>query len=151
MAPASFPKRLGLLAATVLAPLGLGCPPARVPASPRPDSAKVKVADASTELPGDEAPSADVDGTTLFVDESMAECEDGEGRRTCLRVRTTRGAPWTLLYEPIEGFLFEPGVRCELEVTIERAPAPRADAPRLRYRLRRVVAREVVRDPRAPP
>ncbi|WP_204382856.1 DUF4377 domain-containing protein, partial [Aeromonas veronii] len=47
--------------------------------------------------------------------------------------------PWTLFYQNIEGFQFEPGYRYQLTVSKEQLTDVPADAPSLRYQLIKVV------------
>ena len=89
------------------------------------------------------APTASPRGETLFVREKRADCV-GEGPMTCLQVRASETAEWTLLYQPIEGFTYEEGTAYELR--IERKPKPNApaDGSSLRYRLVEIVSQRKV-------
>ncbi|WP_051710323.1 META and DUF4377 domain-containing protein [Andreprevotia chitinilytica] len=56
----------------------------------------------------------------------------GVGKMECLQVRETADAPWTLLYQQIEGFEPQAGVSYRLRVREDRVANPPADAPATR-------------------
>ncbi len=60
----------------------------------------------------------------------------------CLQVRSDELQPWTLFYQKIEGFQFEPGYRYQLTVSKEQRTHIPADASSLRYRLLQVVSKQ---------
>lgn len=81
------------------------------------------------------AAEAGAPASTLYVKESRAACEGGEGPRTCLQIRETESAEWTLFYGRIEGFEYEEGYRYELKVErLAKGPRPQ-DQSRVAYRL----------------
>jgi hypothetical protein len=82
-------------------------------------------------------------GTTLFVAEALVDCQ-GEGPMKCMRVRTSEDQPWSLHYDRIEGFTYEPGFVYELRVERRDVAKPAADAPSSRYRLLELVSRRKV-------
>ncbi len=57
----------------------------------------------------------------------------------CMQVRSDEQQPWTLFYQNIEGFQFEPGYRYQLTVSKVQLTDVPADASSLRYRLIKVV------------
>ena len=59
----------------------------------------------------------------------------GEGFQECLRVREHPDTAWTLFYNSIEGFEFEPGFEYTVRVAIRRVDNPPADGSSLAYRL----------------
>ena len=83
-------------------------------------------------------------GETLYVNSQLVHCV-GVGPMQCMQVRSQPGESWSLFYQQIEGFTFEPGYRYQLEVTKEQLADVPADAPSLRYQLVKVVSKEPVR------
>ena len=77
-------------------------------------------------------------GETLYINSQLVDCV-GVGPRQCMQVRSDEQQPWTLFYQDIEGFQFEPGYRYQLTVSKEQLTDVPADAPSLRYRLIKVV------------
>ncbi|MGS3141768.1 DUF4377 domain-containing protein [Aeromonas sanarellii] len=80
----------------------------------------------------------------LYVQDKLADCI-GVAPMKCMQVRGHPGESWSLFYQQIEGFTFEPGYRYQLEVTKEQLTDVPADASSLRYRLIKVVSKEAVR------
>lgn len=83
---------------------------------------------------------ADAGSMTLYVAHFPKDCV-GVGPMTCLQVRESPDEEWRLLYQPIEGFDYEPGYDYELRVRTERVENPPADASSIRYILEEVVSR----------
>ncbi|MEB6605875.1 DUF4377 domain-containing protein [Aeromonas sanarellii] len=81
---------------------------------------------------------------TLYVQDKLADCI-GVAPMKCMQVRGQPGESWSLFYQQIEGFTFEPGYRYQLEVTKEQLTDVPADASSLHYRLIKVVSKEAVR------
>lgn len=81
---------------------------------------------------------------TLYIQDKLADCI-GVAPMKCMQVRGQPGESWSLFYQQIEGFTFEPGYRYQLEVTKERLTDVPADASSLRYRLVKVVSKQAVR------
>jgi heat shock protein HslJ len=71
---------------------------------------------------------------TLQVAPSRVECT-GVARQLCLQVRESSDAAWTLLYEEIGGFEYEPGYLYEIRVKEEAVANPPADASAIRRTL----------------
>jgi len=80
------------------------------------------------------------DIVTLFVAPHEVECI-GVGPRTCLQTRESPTDEWTLFYDAIEGFEFEPGFFYELRVAVYTVDPVPADGSSLRYVLREVVSK----------
>jgi heat shock protein HslJ/predicted small lipoprotein YifL len=80
---------------------------------------------------------------TVFVGPEQVECE-GVGPQLCLQVKLSPDEPYTLFYETIEGFDFQPGFEYELQVRVEQIENPPADASSLRYTLVQVVSQTPV-------
>ncbi|HEY7394495.1 MAG TPA: DUF4377 domain-containing protein [Gemmatimonadaceae bacterium] len=59
----------------------------------------------------------------------------------CLRVREHPDTAWTLFYERIEGFTFEPGFQYTVRVKIRDVPNPPLDASALSYELLAVLSK----------
>lgn len=77
---------------------------------------------------------------TMFVAPEVVDCE-GEGPRTCLRVRASADDEWELFYDTIEGFAHEPGHAYELRVEVRPVGKPAADASSLEYKLVEIVSK----------
>ncbi|MFQ1996004.1 MULTISPECIES: DUF4377 domain-containing protein [Aeromonas] len=77
-------------------------------------------------------------GETLYINSQLVDCV-GVGPMQCMQVRSDEQQPWTLFYQNIEGFQFEPGYRYQLTVSKEQLTDVPADAPSLRYQLIKVV------------
>ncbi len=71
---------------------------------------------------------------TLQVAPSRVECT-GVGPQMCLQVRESANAAWTLLYDGIIGFDYEPGYLYEIRVKEEAVTNPPADASAVRRTL----------------
>ena len=87
-------------------------------------------------------PTVNVVGTvrTMFIGPMLSPCH-GVVPMQCMMFRYTPTDEWLYFYSQIEGFTFEPGYNYELQV-IERPVAdPPADAPSIRYELRRMVSK----------
>jgi hypothetical protein len=121
---------------------GLGMPPYP---SAAPDGGPVSPdpSVSSTAAPATTAKVAAPAGATLFVAEALVDCQ-GEGPMKCMRVRAAEDQPWSLHYDRIEGFTYEPGFVYELRVERRDVAKPAADAPSSRYRLLEVGARRKV-------
>src|SRR2546421_10766693 len=59
----------------------------------------------------------------------------GVGPMQCLSVRERPDTAWTLLYDGIEGFSFEPGYQYTIRVAVRTVHNPPADGSSLAYRL----------------
>ncbi|WP_368216800.1 DUF4377 domain-containing protein [Aeromonas sp. R2-3] len=77
-------------------------------------------------------------GETLYINSQLVDCV-GVGPMQCMQVRSDEQRPWTLFYQNIEGFQFEPGYRYQLTVSKEQLTDVPADAPSVRYQLIKVV------------
>lgn len=73
----------------------------------------------------------------MAVDSELVDCE-GFVAQKCLRVSMGPGAPWTLFYDQIEGFAFEPGFEYILRVERLTLP-PVQDGSRFAWRLSKVM------------
>ncbi|MCE9923312.1 MULTISPECIES: DUF4377 domain-containing protein [Aeromonas] len=81
---------------------------------------------------------------TLYIQDKLADCV-GVAPMKCMQVRSQPGENWTLFYQQIEGFTFEPGFRYQLEVRTEQLTDVPADASSVRYQLIKVVSKQAVR------
>ncbi|MBL0627960.1 DUF4377 domain-containing protein [Aeromonas jandaei] len=79
-------------------------------------------------------------GETLYINSQLVDCV-GVGPMQCMQVRSDEQQPWTLFYQNIEGFQFEPGYQYQLTVSKEQLTNVPADAPSLRYQLIKVVSK----------
>lgn len=80
---------------------------------------------------------------TLQVAPSRVECT-GVAPQLCLQVRESAGAPWTLLYEAIDGFDYEPGYLYEIRIKEEAVAHPPADGSAIRRSLVAILSRTSV-------
>jgi heat shock protein HslJ len=95
----------------------------------------------ASETGGADYASADAGGTkTLYVAHYLADCV-GVGPMKCMLVRETPDAEWTMFYDKIQGFEYEPGFDYELRIRTEDVPNPPADASSIRYILVELVSK----------
>lgn len=87
-----------------------------------------KTADAVSPVSPTDPPSAAASAVvkTLQVAPTRVECT-GVGPQTCLQVRESSDAAWTLLHDPIAGFDYEPGYLYEIRVREQAVENPPAD------------------------
>jgi heat shock protein HslJ/predicted small secreted protein len=71
---------------------------------------------------------------TLQVAPARVECT-GVAPQTCLQVRESSAAAWTLLYEEIVGFDYQPGYLYEIRIREEAVANPPADGSAIRRSL----------------
>lgn len=83
-------------------------------------------------------------GETLYINSQLVDCV-GVGSMQCMQVRSDEQQAWTLFYQQIEGFQFEPGYQYQLTVSKEQLTNVPADAPSLRYRLIKLVSKQAAR------
>lgn len=81
--------------------------------------------------------------TTLFVGPELVECT-GVAPQQCLQVRTDPTTEYTLFYDTIQGFNFEPGYEYELLVQVDTVDNPPADGSSLAYTLVEIVSQTPV-------
>ena len=72
---------------------------------------------------------------TVYVAAETQACTAGVARTTCLQVRETPDAPWTLHYFGFEGFEHQPGVEYRLRVRGAPVANPPADAASVHWSL----------------
>jgi heat shock protein HslJ len=77
---------------------------------------------------------------TLQVASTRVECT-GVAIQSCLQVRESSAAPWTLLYDRIVGFDYEPGYLYEIRVKEEAVANPPADGSSVRRTLVSIVSK----------
>ncbi len=80
---------------------------------------------------------------TLFVGPELVDCV-GVGPQKCMQVRQSEDAEWTLFYDQIVGFEYEPGYEYELRVSETKIDNPPADASSLELTLVEVVRKTAV-------
>lgn len=88
-------------------------------------------------------PSAEGDVKTLYVGPELVDCV-GVGPQTCMQVKENPADAYTLFYQQIEGFTFEPGYEYELLVSVETIENPPADGSSLKYTLVNIVSQTPV-------
>ena len=79
-------------------------------------------------------------GETLYINSQLVDCV-GVGPMQCMQVRNDEQQAWSLFYQQIEGFQFEPGYRYRLTVSKEQLTDVPADASSLRSQLIKVVSK----------
>lgn len=92
------------------------------------------------EQPPQETPvlAAEGEAVTLFVGPNRVPCT-GVAPQACYQVRQSPDAEWTLFYDEIQGFEYEPGFEYELKVLKETRTNVPADASRFTWTLVEVV------------
>lgn len=80
---------------------------------------------------------------TLYVGPELVDCV-GVAPMECMQVREDPNEPYSLFYNQIDGFEFEPGYEYELVVQVDEAENPPADASSLKYTLVEEVSRTPV-------
>jgi LysM repeat protein len=83
---------------------------------------------------GESEISAEGEVLTVYVGPELIECV-GVAPQNCMQVKTSPDHDYTLFYDQIEGFEFEPGYEYELLVLVEPVDNPPADASTLKYSL----------------
>lgn len=109
-------------------------------------------ADPTEPAPDDVEPPQMAEGElkTLYVGPELVDCV-GVGPMQCMQVRENPADPYTLFYQQIEGFTFEPGFEYELLVRVITVENPPADGSSLRYTLVSVVNQTPMADSALPP
>jgi heat shock protein HslJ len=77
---------------------------------------------------------------TVYVGPYQVDCV-GVAPQKCLLVKEKPGDDWTMHYDPIQGFDYEPGYEYELQILEEKVENPPADASSLRWALVEVVSK----------
>jgi heat shock protein HslJ len=92
-----------------------------------------------------EIPVQNQSGTSqiIFIAPELKECV-GVGPMECMQMADSKDGPWSLFYNQIEGFTFEPGFLYELRVRSEQVANPPADESSIRYILEEVVSKSDV-------
>ena len=80
---------------------------------------------------------------TLFVGPNREPCV-GVGPQVCLQVKETADGDYSLFYDNIQGFDYEPGYEYQLTVEKTTVPNPPADASAFQYSLVEVVSKTPV-------
>jgi heat shock protein HslJ len=80
----------------------------------------------------------------MIVHEEPKDCRRMT-EMTCLQVQIDGAKEWTLFYDKIKGFDYEPGYRYEIVVTETPRPEPVAqDLPRNNYKLEKIVSKTAI-------
>ena len=74
------------------------------------------------------------DVITMYIGPELVDCV-GVAPQTCMQVKMSPDASYTLFYDKINRFDYEPGYEYELLVLVEPVPNPAADASSLSYTL----------------
>lgn len=81
---------------------------------------------------------------TMIIHPEQVDCQRMM-KQKCLQVRINGAKEWTLFYERIAGFTFEPGYRYELLVIQTKRPEPLpADLSEFIYKLEKVISKKAV-------
>lgn len=93
---------------------------------------------ASCRSPSPTSPEEEV--TTLEIASAKVPCS-GFIKQECFQVRARSDAPWTLFYNQIEGFVYEPGYLYTIQVAIRVIPNPPLDGSSRAYRLLAILSK----------
>ncbi|MBK8987783.1 MAG: META domain-containing protein [Chloroflexi bacterium] len=88
-------------------------------------------------------PSVEGEVKTLYVGSELVDCV-GVAPQKCMQVRENPADAYTLFYQQITGFTFEPGYEYELLVTVTTIENPPADGSSLQYTLVNIVSQTPV-------
>ena len=77
---------------------------------------------------------------TIYVGPRQVDCE-GVAPQKCMLVRESLDDDWTMYYDRIVGFDYEPGYEYELRIVEEEVENPPADASSIRWTLLEVVSK----------
>ena len=77
---------------------------------------------------------------TIYVGPRQVDCV-GVAPQKCLLVKEKPGDDWTMYYDQIQGFDYEPGYEYELRIVEEEVENPPADASSIRWTLVEVVSK----------
>jgi len=77
---------------------------------------------------------------TIYVGQRQVDCV-GVAPQKCLLVKEKPGDDWTMYYDQIQGFDYEPGYEYELRIVEEEVENPPADASSIRWTLVEVVSK----------
>ncbi len=80
---------------------------------------------------------------TIYVGPELVDCV-GVAPQKCLQVKENSGDPWTLHYDPIDGFGYEEGYEYELLIREKEVQDPPADASSIKWSLVKVVSKTEV-------
>ncbi len=80
-------------------------------------------------------------GTTVYVGSHQVPCT-GVAPQMCMLVREDPKDDWTLFYDQIQGFEYEPGFEYELLVQKQKVENPPADASSIRWILLEIVSKQ---------
>ncbi|NSL89546.1 DUF4377 domain-containing protein [Chitinophaga sp. Mgbs1] len=80
---------------------------------------------------------------TIYVKESKEPCT-GVAPMECLQIRDQKDSSWQNLYTSIEGFNYVPGYRYKLLIGITPVKNPPADAPSVKYTLKKVLEKKKI-------
>ena len=83
------------------------------------------------------------DAKTLFVGSELVDCV-GVAPQKCMQVKESQDGEWTLFYDQIVGFEYEPGFEYELLVTEAEIENPPADSSSIEVTLVEVVSKTAV-------
>jgi hypothetical protein len=83
----------------------------------------------------------------IFVGPQQVDCE-GVGPQKCLQIKQQPDEPYTLFYDQIAGFDYEPGYEYQLLIKEEQIANPPADGSSIRWTLIRVVGKTAAQAPK---
>ncbi len=80
---------------------------------------------------------------TIWINSAKVDCV-GVGPMQCMQIKLSSDAPWTNLYQEIEGFTYEPGYIYQVSVeaiSLDPKKVP-ADASSIRYSLKKIISKK---------
>ncbi len=83
--------------------------------------------------------------TTIYIGPETVACT-GVAPQQCLQIKEKPNDKWTLLYQSIEGFDYEPGYNYQLRVVKTKIPNPPADSSSIRWSLIDVIKKTPVKE-----
>lgn len=86
----------------------------------------------------------------MYVGDAKIACTYNNTVTSCLKVKSHPDSSWKEFPYEIEGFIFEPGLESQIEVSVETIASPQENGPKYAYKLIRVIEsrRTVLEDKR---
>ena len=79
----------------------------------------------------------------MYVGDAKTACTYNNAITSCLKVKSHPDSFWREFPYEIEGFIFEPGVETQIEVSVEAIANPQENGPKYAYKLIRVIESRV--------
>lgn len=79
----------------------------------------------------------------MYIGDAKIACTYNNIITSCLKVKSDPDSSWKEFPYEIEGFIFEPGVESQVEVSVETIANPQENSPKYAYKLIRVIESHV--------